>query len=545
MFSIPINPKLSESQFRQFLTFCNSYKEHIYDLYFTCRMPPFTQDAMGDVIVSDPSDPINVALWVQANLGIRVSATFNNTLVRPTQENLDLFIKNFKQLYDAGVRSVTLPHTHWLATGQIQNEFPELFIKNTILRNVTKPNEVAKLAEAGFHYINLDRDLMRDHDTLKQMRRAADKYNVKLSLLANEGCAGGCIMMDEHYEFNNSREGTSPQYFNDVISRVSCPKWEVEDPSIPLKTANFPPWREDWAELLQYVDVIKLHGRESITRMFETMDIVKRYANNKEILFDTFNAYLKETNLEEKPINAWRKIIKTCKFECWDCNFCDRVYEAKSNEKSHPLITAVTHELVESVNYNKNYSVMGLTSPRVQKLLYKLSTHCKNYLEVGSALGATASAVAENTNITVNCVDNWATNVQPASEEFMLPDNTKELFLKNMPRTVNVWDMDMFEVDLTKISGVDLFFYDGPHEEDLTTRAVKYYSKAFADTCIMIFDDANWAGIVSGADTGIEQAGLRILYSKKMLNEQEDLSKWWNGLYIVVVQKNETSNIIS
>ena len=103
----------------------------------------------------------------------------------------------------------------------------------------------------------------------------------------------------------------------------------------------------------------------------------------------------------------------------------------------------------------------------------------------------------------------------------------------------------MFEVDLTKISGVDLFFYDGPHEEDLTTRAVKYYSKAFADTCIMIFDDANWAGIVSGADTGIEQAGLRILYSKKMLNEQEDLSKWWNGLYIVVVQKNETSNIIS
>jgi hypothetical protein len=61
----------------------------------------------------------------------------------------------------------------------------------------------------------------------------------------------------------------------------------------------------------------------------------------------------------------------------------------------------------------------------------------------------------------------------------------------------------------------------------------------------MIFDDANWTGIVSGADNGIKQAGLNILYSKKMLNEQEDLSKWWNGLYIVVAQKNEISNTIS
>ena len=545
MFSIPINPKLSESQFQQFLTFCNTYKEHIYDLYFTCRMPPFTQDAMGDVIVENETAPIETALWIQENLGIRVSATFNNTTVRPTQDNLDLFIKNFKQLYDAGIRSATIPHTHWLATGQLQKEFPELLIKNTILRNVTKPNEIASLAKAGFHYINLDRDLMRDHETLKRMRKAADKYNVKLSLLANEGCLGGCIMMDEHFEFNNTRTGNTPQYFNDVISRVSCPKWEYEDLSTPLKTANFPPWREDWEELLQYVDVIKMHGREAVTRLFETMDIVKRYAHKKEILFDTFNAYLKETNLEEKPINAWRKIIKTCKFECWDCNFCDKVYEAKSNEKSHPLVLAVTQELVDSVNYNKDYKVMGLTSPRVQKLLYGLSTHCKNYLEIGSALGATAKAVSDNPNIMLNCIDNWSDNIQPASGEFELPDNTKQLFLKNITRAVKVWDMDMFSVDTNKIKDIDLFFYDGPHDEPTTIKAINYYKDCFADTCIMVFDDANWEGVVSGADRGLKESGLNVVYSKKMLNEPENLTKWWNGLYIVVVKKNEISNIIS
>jgi len=164
MFSIPINPKLNEKQFFEFYNFCKEYKPFIYDLYFTCRMPPFVQDAMGDVFVTDIEAPIENAINIQNSLGIRISATFNNTLVRPSQENLDLFIHNFKQLYDYGIRSATIPHTHWVATGQIQKAFPELQIKNTILRNVTRANEVAKLAEAGFHYVNLDRDLMRDRD---------------------------------------------------------------------------------------------------------------------------------------------------------------------------------------------------------------------------------------------------------------------------------------------------------------------------------------------------------------------------------------------
>ena len=122
-FSIPLNQKLSEQQFNEFYEFCKEYKGWIYDIYFTSRMPPFTQDAMGDIIIlrEDQYFAIETALHIQNTLGIRVSATFNNIKVDPTQKNLDLFIKNFKGLYDAGVRSATIPHTHWVATGQIQN----------------------------------------------------------------------------------------------------------------------------------------------------------------------------------------------------------------------------------------------------------------------------------------------------------------------------------------------------------------------------------------------------------------------------------------
>jgi hypothetical protein len=324
MFSIPINPKFSNEQYTHFLEFCKEHKDVIYDLYFTCRMPPFMQDAMGDVF-EDLSAPIEAALDIQRLSGIRVSATFNNIQVPPTQDNLDLFIMNFRQLYAAGVRSATIPHTHWIATGQIQKEFPELLIKNTILRHVETAKDVAALGKEGFHYVNIHRDLMRDQEALKRIRKAADKYNMKVALLANEGCAGGCSMMNEHFQFNNTRT-SGPQYFNDPISRVSCPKWDVLEPAIELKKANIPPWREDWVELLKYVDVFKMHGRESINRMYETMDLVKKYHNGDEILYDDFNLYLKDNNLEDRPINAWRKIIKTCKFDCWDCNFCDNVY---------------------------------------------------------------------------------------------------------------------------------------------------------------------------------------------------------------------------
>lgn len=536
MFSIPINQKLTEEQFYQFFNFCAEHKDLIYDLYFTCRMPPFVQDAMGDVFVSDQdaAAPIHTALHIQSTLGISVSATFNNIDVPPTQKNLDLFIKNFQQLYDAGVRSATIPHTHWVATGQIQKAFPELYIKNTILRNVAKASDVAKAAESGFNYVNLDRDLMRDRDELIKCRKAADKYGIRISLLANEGCLGGCPMMDEHFQFNNSRKGGA-QYFNDPISRVSCPKWSVKDPATALKTANIPPWREDWVELLQYVDVFKMHGRESITQLFNTMSIVSNFKAEKEILFDEFQDYLADTNLT-KAIGAWRQFIKNCKFDCWDCNKCDKLYAAKSSVKPHRFVEAITDELVDSVTYNNNINVPGLTSKRVQNLLYGLSTHVKSYLEVGSAMGSTVCAI--NPEIEIHCVDNWKQNIQPATGNAFLPVNTKHQFDKNTSHIEKkVYDMDMFEVPTSQIKDIEMFFYDGPHDEETTIKAIQYYKDTFADTSILIFDDANWDGVVSGANKGIELAELDIIFNKLILNDVEDAGMWWNGLYIVVVQK--------
>jgi hypothetical protein len=383
---------------------------------------------------------------------------------------------------------------------------------------------------------------MRDRDALLAIKRAKEKTGVKIALLANEGCLGGCHMMEEHYEFNNSRVN-NPQYFSDPISRVSCPMWSNKDPSVPLKTADLPPWREDWQDFLDNcgIDVFKMHGREAPSRLWETVDIIKKFVAEEKILFETFEEFVEETRLVEKPINIWREKIKTCKFECWDCNYCDKIWTAKKNPQVDEKIQLVVNGLIESVTRPIKVDIPGLTSERVKQLLNYLGAGSKKYLEVGSFLGATLVSTIKDNALTAYAVDNWASNIRPANGD-ELPANDKQTFIENVRQykgnnTVKVFDSDFTKVNISEISDIDLFFYDGDHSEVATKLAVKYFSPCFADTAILIFDDANWNGVVSGAMAGINETDFNVLYETKVLNAEEDPEQWWNGLFILVVKR--------
>lgn len=553
IFSVPFNPKLTPQQYNEFVQFLLDHKHLISDVYFTSRIKPFMQDAMGDIflIQEDYNYAIDAALNIQQVTGIPISATFNNIQIPPTQTNLDTFITNFAPLYKAGVRIATIPHTHWMATGQIKRAFPELYVKNTILRDVRTATEIVNLAKYGFDYINLDRDLMRDRDTLLRLKEAKDwiKVNlgkeIKFSLLANEGCMGSCSMMVEHFEFNNSRSGDQPQYFNDPISRVSCPKWDVEDPSVHLKTADLPPWKADWEEFVRDlgIDTFKMHGRESATRLAETMSIIKNWNDGKEILFDGFDRYLNDHSLQDKPIAVWRNKIKNCKFDCWECQYCDKIYQAKSGADYSDLVKHTVDCIAESGVPKFNLGIPGLTSIRVQGLLNSLARGVDSYMEVGSYLGATFCAVLKDNPITATAIDNWQHQIQPETGSQNLPPNSLETFVSNVKQykgdsIVNVINGDLFGVDISSLANtVKLFFYDGPHDKETTKRAVEHYQLAFAEEAILVFDDANWEGVVEGAREGINSIGARVVYEKMILNSIENPKEWWNGLYILVIQK--------
>ena len=571
VFSLPINPKL-DKQFTDgiFIPWLTKYKPYIKDLYFTCRMPPFTQDAMGDVFAGDISQLVFNSLVISRETEIPISATFNNIYVRPDQEGLDLFIHNFRQIYDQfNIRIATIPHTTWVASGQIQSAFPDLKIKNTIIRNVCKANDIVNLAKAGFHYINLDRDMMRDKNGLLEIKKAKEYCKkigkpVEISLLANEGCWGGCSIMDEHYHFNSTRQGKSPQFFMDPISTNSCSKWDIEDPSSSLKAANLPPWREDWEEFLDLgIDVFKMHGRENMMRLKESMDIIERWAKKDELLFPEFDEYMDDLKVKDAPINLWREKIKTCKFDCWDCNYCESVVEShlkkigetfEVEKYTQRCLDAIDNALSFKSNFvSEGYEIQGITSNRVRHFLNNLCSHDDAvYLELGTLMGSTFFAATMGNDIENIGVDNYSdpeckpmtnnlhwSEVGNAFEEFQRHfkkyENGKSLFLKS----------DILDLTEEDFQGKkpNVVFYDADHDYVQQLNALNHIAPFLADKFILVIDDANFDGVIESAIQFVKDNNYDLYFERKILSKIiENPTHWWNGLFVMVLEKPNESN---
>ena len=558
MFSVPLNPKLTPDQFDYFLNFLKKYKHLIYDVYFTSRIPPFTQDAMGDVFNETQFNLLNENAFIIPKVtGIPLSATFNNIEVPPTSENLTIFIENFKRLYDKGVRIVTIPHTLWMLTGRFQKEYPDVLIKNTILRNTQRANEVIKQVEAGFHYINFDRDLMRDEDTLKRMQDVK-KYckeklgvNVKYSLLANEGCWGNCPVQDEHFLYNNTRsKGNQPTYFQTDISYFSCPKWEEQDPAYHWRIANFPPFKDEWDRLLTYIDVIKMHGRESVSRLFETLKIIEKFANNEQILYTDFEIFIKDNKFAQKRIDVWKTTIRNCKFDCWDCNVCDKIVE-KNNSVN--LIDTVKTALTKSKNNEskiseKTKNLPGLTSEKVKHFINNLCElpDCK-YLEAGVFQGSIFAAAVERNDLVATAIDNFSeSSIMPMDSNVNINSekgNNKEIFLRNIKdlvlnKQVNIIDSNVFEADLNKISlKSNVIFMDIEHTYESHYNFLNKFYEKIDNTFVYVVDDWNWLQVRDATFKSIEDLKLKTLFKEEIFTKGEDKNDYWNGLGIFVLNK--------
>jgi len=558
MFSVPLNPKLTPDQFDYFLNFLKKYKHLIYDVYFTSRIPPFTQDAMGDVFNETQFNLLNENAFIIPKVtGVPLSATFNNIEVPPTSENLTIFIENFKRLYDKGVRIVTIPHTLWMLTGRFQKEYPDVLIKNTILRNTQRANEVIKQVEAGFHYINFDRDLMRDEDTLKRMQDVK-KYckeklgvDIKYSLLANEGCWGNCPVQDEHFLYNNTRsKGNQPTYFQTDISYFSCPKWEEQDPAYHWRIANFPPFKDEWDRLLTYIDVIKMHGRESVSRLFETLKIIEKFANNEQILYTDFEIFIKDNKFAQKRIDVWKTTIRNCKFDCWDCNVCDKIVE-KNNSVN--LIDAVKNALIKSKNNDskiseKTKNLPGLTSEKVKHFINNLCElpDCK-YLEAGVFQGSIFAAAVERNHLVATAIDNFSeSSIMPMDSNVNINSekgNNKEIFLRNIKdlvlnKQVNIIDSNVFETDLNKISlKSNVIFMDIEHTYESHYNFLNKFYEKIDNTFVYVVDDWNWLQVRDATFKSIEDLKLKTLFKEEIFTKGEDKNDYWNGLGIFILNK--------
>ena len=84
---------------------------------------------------------------------------------------------------------------------------------------------------------------------------------------------------------------------------------------------------------------------------------------------------------------------------------------------------------------------------------------------------------------------------------------------------------------------VNVIFYDGDNDQ---LKMIEFYTQMLTftqDVFTLVVDDANVEKNVEVTKQFIEYNGLKVLYERELLNDQEDINMWWNGLYVVVVSK--------
>ena len=331
--------------------------EHIHDINFTARVSPFDRDPHA--VVLDPMEAemhLRDMLHVQEQTGITASALFNNIYVPPTHKMLALFVENFKPLYDMGIRSITIPHTLWLKWGLLRETFPDLRIKQTVLRNCRTAQDFWNFAEAGFDYVNIDRVLARDFDELKRVRRAQQKFlaergrHVHISLLLLEGCLGACPFWMEHYQHTLTHPNLRFENCQHVLSipmAKSCAKRESDKPSC-WERVDWSPFREDVEELCRYIDNIKIGGRrDTLERLYDQLRVVHECMNGGEETLitsmvypsaefkDLFDNYDRERFIGPRLkhlLGQWRTMTRTCEFQCWNCDLCEQLKSEQLNK---------------------------------------------------------------------------------------------------------------------------------------------------------------------------------------------------------------------
>ena len=334
-FSLPLWPGLQPEEIRSHviptLIECRSV---IKDLYVTSRTPPFSADAMGGVLLEGEDQvALDNAFYVSDKTGIPLSLTYNNITVAPTAENYRIFVNNFRPLYERGVRIVTIPNTLWLLFG-LKTEFPELYVKNTVLNEVQTATAVYKLFGAGFDYINLDRNVLRNRTLLSEVLEVKNRLMRKLdrplevSILYNEMCAPSCSIQKDHYMYNFHRTVDDPAFFENNSNACVSPCGQQRDTTADyiLKSAGVPTYYSYLSYLTKYIDVFKLHGRESAQQFWTSLQTVMDFNSKSINSADPYRRILDSVSPEIKALYLSK--IEDCKFNCWKCNVCSSIAES-------------------------------------------------------------------------------------------------------------------------------------------------------------------------------------------------------------------------
>jgi len=171
-----------------------------------------------------------------------------------------------------------------------------------------------------------------------------------------------------------------------------------------------------------------------------------------------------------------------------------------------------------------------------------LHTSDARYLEIGTWKGSSVCSAMCNNKANVVCIDNWSEFGGP-KDEFLInfekfKGDNNATFIEN----------DCYKVDVSTLPKFNMYMYDGNHTNESHYKALLHYYDCMDDVFIFIVDDWNCKDVRDGTARSIEKLNLKVLYEKEIRltldNSHTPLhharKTWWNGIYIAILQKNET-----
>lgn len=160
--------------------------------------------------------------------------------------------------------------------------------------------------------------------------------------------------------------------------------------------------------------------------------------------------------------------------------------------------------------------------------------YIKNYLEIGVWKGSTSIAGLYSNDHKLNyyLIDNFCSFGGP-KQEF---ENNFQKFLNKPSKII---DSDCFNIDPKNynIDNIDVYFFDGPHEEADQYNALKHYYDSLNKSFIFIVDDWNWEMVRKGTLNAIKELNLKIHEQIEHFTETPNKNTWWNGYSFFVLEK--------
>jgi hypothetical protein len=179
-------------------------------------------------------------------------------------------------------------------------------------------------------------------------------------------------------------------------------------------------------------------------------------------------------------------------------------------------------------------NIDGMSSPKGRHLLNNLcSSSDVNFLEIGSYEGSTSVAALYENKINYTIIDNFKLGLQ---HKEVLINN----FVKHLGYTPNLIDEDCFSINPKNmgIENVNLYFYDGEHEEIDQYQAITHYYDSLSDEFIYVVDDTNYPPVLMGTFRAIHDKNLKIKWHRTLFaTHNGDHDNYWNGMYVAVLSK--------